>query len=153
MTTEVSRYTILREQLEASGPHIPILLGETIGAALLDTGARVSVIDMELARRMGFRESGTRTITGVTGTGVTGAAEFPAFHAEIHVPCLDLTLPSPIQGAPLRANGIPWHAVIGRDILLRLDHRLDGPTGKYRAKRRKERELYTEVTNRNQRAE
>lgn len=77
MSTEVCRYTIPGEQLEASGPHIPILVGETMGAALLDTGARVSGIDLQMARRLGLRESGTRTITGVTGT-----AAFPAFHTE-----------------------------------------------------------------------
>ena len=124
MTLEVSRYTLSHSHLEHLGPHIPILVRETIGAALLDTGARISLIDTLFAQEQGFRQIDSRTITGVTGT-----ADFPVFDTEIELPWLEITIPSPIQGAPLRANGIPWQAVIGRDILLAFDFRIDGPSG------------------------
>ena len=124
MKVEVSRYPIPRNQLEQSGPHIPILIGESVGAALLDTGARISVVDIQIARRLNLPEAGARSISGVTGTAV-----FPLFDTEIEIPWLDTTVPSPIQGAPLRTNNIPWHAVIGRDILLLFDFRIDGPSG------------------------
>ena len=121
---EVSHYPIPNRELEQLGPYIPILIGETIGAALLDTGARISLIGTLFATEQGLQQVATRTITGVTGT-----AEFPVCDTEIEFPWLKIAIPAPIQGARLRANGIPWQAVIGRDILLGFDFRVDGPSG------------------------
>ena len=121
---EVSQYQVPMQQLEDSGPLIPILIDETTGVALLDTGARRSVIDLVVARRLGLRESGEHRITGATGVGT-----FPSFDIELQIPWLDTTVPAPIGGAPLRANGIPWHAIIGRDIILKFDFHMDGATG------------------------
>ena len=124
MVTETSRYQLPTNQLEHSGPFIPVAIENTIGAALLDTGARHSLIDILVARELNLPEIGAHQITGVTGAG-----EFPLFQTEIQIPWLGIAVPSPIQGAPLKTNNIPWHAIIGRDILLQFDFRVDGPSG------------------------
>lgn len=38
-------------------------------------------------------------------------------------------MPSPVGGAPLRTNNIPWNALIGRDVILQFELRVDGTTG------------------------
>ena len=124
MVTEVSRYQLPTSQLAHSGPVIPVVIENTFGVALLDTGARHSLIDMLLARQLKLAQNGVRQITGITGGG-----EFPLFDTEIEIPWLETTVPSPIQGAPLKTNNIPWHAIIGRDVLLLFDFRIDGPSG------------------------
>ena len=124
MVDQVSRYQLPSNQLEHSGPFIPVLIENTSGAALLDTGARYSLIDMLVAQELNLPQDGEHQITRVTGAG-----EFPLFETEIGIPWLDTRVPSPVQGAPLRANNIPWHAVIGRDILLLFDFRINGPSG------------------------
>ena len=55
--------------------------------------------------------------------------EYPRFRTDIEVPWLDVTVPSPVGGAPLRTNNIPWNALIGRDVTLQFDLRADGTTG------------------------
>lgn len=122
MKVEVSHYSIPGDQLESNGPYIPVLIGNLICLALLDTGATISLIDIMTAREQNLPEAGTGSISGVTGT-----ADLPLFDTTIDIPWLETTVPSPIQGSPLRTNDIPWNAVIGRDILLRFDFRIDGP--------------------------
>jgi hypothetical protein len=33
-----------------------------------------------------------------------------------------------VGGAPLRTNNIPWNALIGRDVILQFELRVDGTT-------------------------
>ena len=124
MRIEVSRYQLEPEDIERSGVMIPILVGERTGVAMVDTGARITVIDIEHARELGLEEDGTHRITGATGVG-----EYPRFKTDIEVPWLDITVPSPVGGAPLRTNNIPWNALIGRDVILQFELRVDGLTG------------------------
>ena len=124
MRIEVSRYRLDPEDIERSGVMIPILVGESTGVAMVDTGARITVIDIEYARELGLEEDGTHRITGATGEG-----EYPRFKADIEVPWLDVTVRSPVGGAPLRTNNIPWNALIGRDVTLQFEMCVDGLTG------------------------
>ena len=124
MRIEVSRYRLEPEDIERSGVMIPILVRESTGVAMVDTGARITVIDIEYAHELGLEEDGTHRITGATGAG-----EYPRFRTDIEVPWLNVTVPSPVGGAPLRTNNIPWNALIGRDIILRFELRVDGMTG------------------------
>ena len=103
---------------------IPIIVRESTGVAMVDTGARITVIDIEYARELGLEEDGTHRITGATGV-----AEYPRFKADVEVPWLNATVYSPVGGAPLRTNNIPWNALIGRDVILRFELRVDGMTG------------------------
>ena len=59
MRIEVSRYRLDPEDIERSGVMIPILVGESTGVAMVDTGARITVIDIEYARELGLEEDGT----------------------------------------------------------------------------------------------
>ena len=124
MRIEVSRYRLEPEDIERSGVVIPILVRESTGVAMVDTGARITVIDIEYARELGLEEDGTHRITGATGEG-----DYPRFRADIEVPWLNVTVPSPVGGAPLRTNNIPWNALIGRDVILQFELRVDGMTG------------------------
>ena len=47
MRIEVSRYQLDPADIERSGVMIPILVGESTGVAMVDTGARITVIDIE----------------------------------------------------------------------------------------------------------
>ena len=124
MRIEVSHYRLEPEDIERLGVMIPILVGESIGVAIVDTGARITVIDIEYARELGLEEDGTHRITGATGEG-----EYPRFKTNIELPWLNVTVPSPVGGAPLRTNNIPWNALIGRDVILQFELRVDGTTG------------------------
>ena len=82
------------------------------------------MIDIEHAQELGLEEDGAHQITGATGVG-----EYPRFKADIEVPWLNITVRSPVGGAPLRTNNIPWNALIGRDVILQFEMRVDGVTG------------------------
>ena len=124
MIVEVSRYSIPRVLLEENGPCIPVLIGNLPCLALLVTGATISLLDITVARELALPEAGIGCITGIAGP-----ADFPLFDVTVEIPWLETFVPSPIQGALLRANNLPCHAIIGRDVLSRFDLRIDGPAG------------------------
>ena len=124
MTIEVCRYSMPRVVLEKSGPCIPVLIGGLPFLALLATGATISLLDIPIARELGMPEAGTGSISGIAGK-----AEFPRFDGIVEIPWLETSVQAPVQGAPLRANDLPWHAIIGRDILLQFDLRINVPAG------------------------
>ena len=95
MRNEVSRYRLEPDDIERSGVMIPILVRESTGVAMVDTGARITVIDIEYAHELGLAEDGAHRITGATGAG-----EYPRFRTDIEVPWLNVTVPSPVGGAP-----------------------------------------------------
>ena len=92
--------------------------------ALLDTGAAYSGIDIRMARELGLVEAGSRQVVGVTGRG-----SYPTFAANLFVPRLDFTLPGPLLGVPLKSNGIPVDAIVGRDIICRYEFTINANTG------------------------
>ena len=98
---EISRMQLDPSQLEQSGVMLPILVQSTMGIAMVDTGSRISLIDISFARELEINEEGDHKITGITGRGT-----FPKFSTEIEIPWLEATIPSPVGGAPLRESGI-----------------------------------------------
>ena len=124
MQIEVSQYSIPRVLLEEIGPCIPVLIGNLPCLALLGTGATISLFDITVARELALPEAGIGSISGIAGK-----SEFPLFDTTVQIPWLETFVPSPIQGALLRANNLPCHAIIGRDVLSRFDLRIDGPAG------------------------
>ena len=62
-------------------------------------------------------------------TGATGQGTYPQFQAELNIPILEYTVPTPIQGLPLRENDLPWIAIIGRDVLCHYEFTVNGQTG------------------------
>ncbi len=113
------------------GPHILVNIDGEDGLALLDTGASRSYIDIAMARFMQFAEDETtHRVTGATGQGT-----YPRFRANLYIPALELTIRSPIPGLPLRAQRLPWVAIIGRDVLCQYEFTINGETGLIRFSR------------------
>jgi hypothetical protein len=117
-------YTMSPRLLRIAGPAIEVSVNERTGVALLDTGASVSSVDLTFAQALGLPVSGTHRSTGATGEG-----DYPNFDAPLSIPVLDVTVPSPVGGLPLRAHGHPWDAIVGRDILCQYEFTVNGETG------------------------
>ena len=113
MRTEVSRYQLEPGDIERSGVMIPILVRESTGVAMVDTGARITVIDIEYTRELGLEEDGTHRITGDNRRG--GVPQVQDRHPGPLAQC-HRALTS--GRSPLRTNNIPWNALIGRDVIL-----------------------------------
>jgi hypothetical protein len=124
MADDMVHYTMPPALLRFAGPAILVTINGRAGAALLDTGASASVIDLTFAQRLNLPTSGTHQTAGVTGAG-----QYPKFNATLNIPILGVALPSPIGGLPLRELGHPWDAIVGRDILCQYELTIDGKTG------------------------
>ena len=99
------------------------IAGEKLNA-LLDTGAAFSGIDIGAARDLNLTEGRHRQVIGVTGR-----SSYPTFIADLVVPILELTLPGPLVGLPLRSNMIPLDAIVGRDVICRYEFTMNASTG------------------------
>ena len=123
--TGTVEYTIHPSYILEKGPPIIVRIDDVPGLALLDTGASRSVMDITMARAMGLPEDETQGFVA----GATGRSAYPQFQADLYIPDLEYTLPSPIQGLPLRENDHPWIATIGRDVICRYEFTVNGQTG------------------------
>ena len=117
-------YTMSPRLLRIAGPAIEVSVNGRVGVALLDTGASVSSLDITFAQALALPVSGTHRSTGATGEG-----DYPNFDATLFIPVLDVSVPSPVGGLPLRAHGHPWDAIVGRDILCQYEFTVNGETG------------------------
>ena len=106
------------------GPAIEIEIEGTGKRDLLDTGASFSHIDIEMARDLGLAEGGTHEAVGVTGRGA-----YPMFTTDLYIPPLDITIPGPIPGLPLRENDLRFDAIVGRDVICRYEFTVNSETG------------------------
>jgi hypothetical protein len=106
------------------GPAIEIEIGAIRKRALLDTGASFSHIDIDLARDLGLAEGGTHEVLGVTGRGT-----YPTFIVDLYIPELDLTVPGPVPGLPLKQNYQRFEAIVGRDVICRYEFTINSETG------------------------
>ena len=122
---QTAEYTIHPSYILEKGPPIIVRVGDVPGLALIDTGASRSVVDITAARSTQFAEHETKRLV----TGATGQGTYPQFQAELNIPILEYTVPTPIQGLPLRENGLPWVAIIGRDVLCQYELTINGQTG------------------------
>ncbi len=95
--------------------------------ALIDTGARRSCIDSDLAVSLGLP-----VVDQLTVSGVAGLARFNLHIAQMHVGSLQFTLVGNFAGVHL-ATGRQRHAVlIGRDVLSLFRLEYDGLSGAVR---------------------
>ena len=93
--------------------------------ALVDTGALVTCIDVDLADELNLSVAGqSASVAGVLGPG-----EMPRYRATIHLPDLNATFSGFIIGARLAAGSQRHSVIIGRDFLRRFRMVYDGPTG------------------------
>ena len=99
-------------------------LGVRLFSALIDTGASESGIDAELADDLRLPVVDRQTIAGVHG-----AAALNLHIAQLHVPDLGYAMRGEFIGVHLTRAGLPYFAIIGRDILRHLSMAYDGTTG------------------------
>ena len=99
-------------------------LGAHLFPALIDTGASESGIDAALADDLRLPIVDHQTIAGVHGT-----ASLNLHIAQIHIPNLGYTMRGEFIGVHLTGAGLPYFAIIGRDILRHLAMTYDGTTG------------------------
>lgn len=89
---------------------------------LIDTGAQVSVLDLDIALSLDLPEIGAPTAI----QGVSGSSEARLFAGLLHLPEWDITIANTFVSLPL----LEQHnvlALIGMDILSELLFTLDGP--------------------------
>ena len=106
------------------GPHIPVAIEGYQAIALLDTGARFSYIDLNLARNLRLPERGVHTAVGATGT-----ATHPTFEADFQIPLLGQSLAPPVRALPLNEMEHFWRAIVGRDVLCHYELTIDWRNG------------------------
>jgi hypothetical protein len=107
-----------------NGPHIPVIIASHPTVALLDSGARFSYIDIELAANLSAPQAGQHTAHGATSTD-----RHPSFDVSFYIPLLSLSLRSPIRGLPLREQEHFWQVIVGRDVLRNYELTIDWRTG------------------------
>ena len=119
----VTSVTLTAERFEL-GPHLSAFLPgfPTAVPALIDTGAAMSLVDVDLAQEWYPTTSEPRTIGGL-GQG----EEHPTFDIEVYIPHLDRYVPTPISGGPLIRSRMPFFFIIGRDVLTNYILTIDGP--------------------------
>ena len=81
-------------------------------SALIDTGASVSCIDDDLARKLELPAVAVRTIAGVTG-----AATYFEYSAQIFVPELSKLVYGEVVGVNLAEIDRAYRVLLGRDFL------------------------------------
>lgn len=92
--------------------------------ALIDTGARESCVDSELAMKLGLPHFDRRPVSSVSGKVVVD------FHvAQVHVPSLRFTQSGPFAAVPLIASGFKFEALLGRSFLSYVQMTYDGVAG------------------------
>ena len=123
--TEAVEYRVSPARIQRMGPYILVAIGGEERLALLDTGASFSGIDIAIARELRFAEEAEpHHVVGATGAGI-----YPQFRARLYIPVLDIDIPSPVRGLPLRENQQPWSAIIGRDVICQYEFTVNGQTG------------------------
>lgn len=99
-------------------------LGARLFPALIDTGASESGIDSDLADDLRLPIVDRQAIAGVHGK-----ASLNLHIAQIHIPDLDYVARGEFIGVHFSSVGLPYAAIIGRDILRRFKMTYDGTTG------------------------
>lgn len=107
-----------------NGPHIQIVVADLTTVALLDSGSRLSYVDIELAEELGAPRTGVHKVRSATGE-----EELPSFDLSLRIPALDLSLGPPLRGLALRAQGHFWQMIVGRDVLSAYRMTIDWRTG------------------------
>ena len=110
-----------REELDAVGLQQPAPLAI---AALIDTGASITVINPEVAQRCGLRRTGQVRVSAVGTTG-----DFPEYSASLLFPDSPLHGFETIRVVACKLVGQPVACLIGRDVMRRWKLSYDGRSG------------------------
>ncbi len=133
----------ISEKLRLDGPRMPIHIGlpasveqalrdqgQTPPApeelnALVDTGASITAIRVEVAMRLGLPPTGSVDLAGVVGT-----QQQTLFGARVYFPDNGLTFDAvPLVGVPQNFPG--FDVLIGRNMLCSMLLSYDGPRGRF----------------------
>lgn len=119
----IAGITLAADRLEL-GPQMPVNIpgSDYPLPALIDTGAAMSLIDVDLAQRLYAPTTDLLPIGGV-GQG----DEHPTFDIDVYIPDLSRYVPKPIASVPLIRSEMAFAFIIGRDILLNYILTIDGP--------------------------
>ncbi len=99
--------------------------------ALVDTGADMSCIDVDLARDMRLEICDTRTVNGIHGPEQTDY-----YVAIVDIPDLYFSRIMQLAGLPLTRSGFAHEFLVGRDILKNFVLLYEGDTGRVTIRRR-----------------
>lgn len=105
-------------------PGLPLHLPEKEYDALVDTGARWSCIDSQVALALNLPIVDRRPLSGALGAGMANM-----HMAQMHIPSLRLNFYGMFAGVHLHAGGQPHSALLGRDFLQHYRMTYDGQTG------------------------
>lgn len=92
-------------------------------AAMIDTGASITAINLQAAARLGLIATGSVQVAGVTGV-----SEMPIFGARIVMPEPGFTF-DPIEIAGANLNAPDFDVLIGRNMMCHLILTYDGRRG------------------------
>ena len=118
--------------LRSNGPILDIIAHSSSHLAgmncrgLIDTGASVSCIDNNTARKLGLNVIDTRPINSATEQILT-----PVYIGKIQIPTLDMSLPLKFYGAELLRVDKSYHYLLGRDLLSDFIFTYNGPEGTF----------------------
>jgi hypothetical protein len=94
--------------------------------ALIDTGAAMSYIDVNLAKNLHLPEIDKETVAPVLG----GPQEIVTYLGQLHIPSLAFTVNGQFGGLELIRSQFSAAAILGREFLMTCRLTYDGPTGK-----------------------
>ena len=130
LQAQVEVPTILATQLQQSGQAIP---QPVAGFALIDTGASISAVDIEVVRQLGVQPVGVANV-GTAG----GPQQQETYPARFTFPGSNLPgiefnelLGANLTGQVVPVDGRPLIALVGRDILERFILVYNGPAGMF----------------------
>ena len=110
LPVEVSVTAGLAAALTARSTQLP---APQSGSGLIDTGASITAVDMEVIDRLGLPPVGTATVLTPSGSEIQGVYVIRLPFPGTPIPALD---PMPVVGSQLRGFG---HIVLlGRDLLV-----------------------------------
>lgn len=112
--------------MDVRGPlNLTITAPTAGGAMLIDTGAQVSVLDVDTASELDLPETGAPTsIIGVTGSSQIARQ----FTGMLHLPAWNISRPTTFVAFPLREQS-DLLGIIGMDFLAQFVLTIHGPNG------------------------
>ena len=103
-------------------PGVSPVLPQELLPALVDTGAGISSVDERLASALNLT-----IVDSVQQSGIGGTVLCDVRLAQIEVPSLQIVFYGNFATLPLMAEGLPYSAILGRDILRHFRMQYDGP--------------------------
>jgi predicted aspartyl protease len=95
--------------------------------ALIDTGAHTTVLNPETIRRLGLKPVG---VASITTPSTTAAVTCTRYHVNVYF--ADDVVVENISAIEAPMGGVPYHCLIGRDVLRGATLLYEGVSNRYR---------------------